>query len=488
MSGIKKLTLLHSNDLHGDFLPEEIEDGSLVGGLSMLSGYVKDMKEKEKNVIYAIAGDMFRGSVIDSEFKGISTIELINIISPDVVTLGNHETDYGVAHLLFIEKCAKFPIINSNLFIKTNRARLFKPYQIINVDGMNIMFIGVITEEVLSQTRSESIIGSFIDVWEVANEVGVICDNYRTTSVDLTVLLTHIGFDKDQELAKLIDPNWGVDLIIGGHTHTYMDEPCVVNGIPIVQAGMGTNQIGRFDIEIDTDKKQISSLSWRTVPISSRDCPGDPALDQVLKGYKSQTDEKYGHIITSFKRRLTHPSRYQETELGNLMADLMQVDSSFDVMLFGSGSIRKETLGPLVTYSDLLECCPYDDPIYMLEVTGEQLRRMLTFMLRDEAFEGDHTEFYQLSRGMRVLYDRKEHSIKEFRLNGKDIKDDDMIKIALQEYHYGIFSDAFGFALEEVTANKRPRMVVTSTFSILEELLSSSSNLDSRVEGRIEII
>ena len=148
MSGIKKLTLLHSNDLHGDFLPEEMEDGSLVGGLSMLSGYVKDMKEKEKNVIYAIAGDMFRGSVIDSEFKGISTIELINIISPDVVTLGNHETDYGVAHLLFIEKCAKFPIINSNLFIKTNRARLFKPYQIINVDGMNIMFIGVITEEV----------------------------------------------------------------------------------------------------------------------------------------------------------------------------------------------------------------------------------------------------------------------------------------------------------------------------------------------------
>ena len=95
----KKLVLLHSNDMHGDFLAEDV-DQNLVGGVGMLSGYINKVKEEEPNTLYCIAGDMFRGSVIDSEFQGMSTIEIMNMISPDVVTLGNHEVDYGVSHLL----------------------------------------------------------------------------------------------------------------------------------------------------------------------------------------------------------------------------------------------------------------------------------------------------------------------------------------------------------------------------------------------------
>lgn len=95
---LKRLTLLHSNDMHGDFLAEEV-DQQLVGGVSMLSGYVGRVREEEKNVLYCIAGDMFRGSVIDAEYKGISTIEVMNMLSPDVVAVGNHEMDYGVPHL-----------------------------------------------------------------------------------------------------------------------------------------------------------------------------------------------------------------------------------------------------------------------------------------------------------------------------------------------------------------------------------------------------
>ena len=102
MSVVKKLTILHSNDLHGDFLAEKIDE-QLIGGVSMLSGYVNKVRNEEKNAIYCIAGDMFRGSVIDSEFRGVSTIEIMNMLAPDVVTVGNHEIDYGIAHLLFLE-------------------------------------------------------------------------------------------------------------------------------------------------------------------------------------------------------------------------------------------------------------------------------------------------------------------------------------------------------------------------------------------------
>lgn len=81
---LKKLTLLHFNDLHGDFLAEQVDD-KLVGGVSMLSGYINQVRQTEKNVIYAIAGDMFRGSIINSEYKGVSTIEIMNALAPDIV-------------------------------------------------------------------------------------------------------------------------------------------------------------------------------------------------------------------------------------------------------------------------------------------------------------------------------------------------------------------------------------------------------------------
>ena len=183
MERYKKLTILHSNDMHGDFFSEENGE-EVIGGASLLSGYVSKVRAEEKNVIYAIAGDMFRGNIIDSEFQGISTIEIMNMISPDIVTIGNHETDYGLAHLLFLEKCAKFPIINANLFIKNNKARLFQPFKIIEIDGMKVLFIGIVTEQVLANAKKEGLIGTFVDISEAAEEVGVICNTYNAIDID----------------------------------------------------------------------------------------------------------------------------------------------------------------------------------------------------------------------------------------------------------------------------------------------------------------
>lgn len=205
MARYKKLTLLHSNDMHGDFF-EETQNDSLVGGVSLLSGYIKQTKKAEKNCLYTISGDMLQGSVIDAEFRGISTIDIMNMLNPDVVTLGNHEIDYGLAHLLFLEKLAKFPIINANLYIKPSKTRLFQPYYLKEIDGMKILFIGIITEEVLSSVISEELISTLVDVQEAAREVEKICNAYKRVDIDFTVLLTHIGYENDLKLAELLKP------------------------------------------------------------------------------------------------------------------------------------------------------------------------------------------------------------------------------------------------------------------------------------------
>lgn len=171
------ITLLHSNDMHGAFLPKD-ESGVATGGLSLLSGYIRKARKGRSDTAYIIAGDMFRGSVIDSEFLGLSTIDLVNILDPDVATIGNHEVDYGLAHLLFLEKCAHFPIINADLYVTLNNARLFQPYINLTVGGLRILCIGIITQEVLSSTKSEAVICTLVDIKEAVREIGVICDNY----------------------------------------------------------------------------------------------------------------------------------------------------------------------------------------------------------------------------------------------------------------------------------------------------------------------
>ena len=486
MANIKKLTILHSNDLHGDFLAEKV-DAQLIGGVSMLSGYVGKVRREEKNAIYCIAGDMFRGSVIDSEFRGVSTIEIMNMLSPDVVTIGNHEIDYGIAHLLFLEKCAKFPIINANLHITTNHARMFKPHHVIEIDGMKILFIGILTESVLSMAKKEELIGGFVDIDDAAAEVERICNAYHGMDIDCTVLLTHIGFEEDKRLAEQLDPALGVDIIIGGHSHTFLTEPEVVNGILIAQAGTGTDQIGRFDLEIDTDSNSIRSFAWKSIPITAEHCPRDTALEEILDRYNSVAEDKYARVVTRLKRQLTHQSWYQETELGGFLADILQESLRLDMMLVGSGSIRVTELGPIVLFSNLTECIPYDDAAIALWVKGAQLKKMILYMLRDEVWDGSHCEFFQFSGGMRVVYDKSNHKLNEFSLHGAPIEEEKVYKIGLQYYFYLNMKEFFSVSHEEVAENGKPRRVATSCREVLDEYLSCHQNLDHKIGGRLKI-
>ena len=484
---LEKLTILHSNDLHGDFLAENAETG-LIGGISLLSGYINKVRNEEDNAIYAIAGDMFRGSLIDSEFKGVSTIEIINLMAPDVVTLGNHEVDYGLTHLLFLEKCANFPIINANMYIKLNGARLVRSHIVLEVGGLRILFIGVLTEDVLESTKTEGLVGTLVDIQDAADEVGRITDAYRTGDIDLTVLLTHIGFEEDKKLAAALNPDSAVDIIIGGHSHTYMEEPCVVAGIPIVQAAIGTAQIGRFDILYDAQNHRIDSYTWELIPITEDRCPRDEALEELVGKYKNATDSKYARVLTRFPRAYTHPHRNMETELGDLMAEGMRSQLDVNLVLLASGSIRKPSLGPIVTLQDFMETFPFLDAMIGFRMTGAQLRKILMFMLREEAFdEANHCEWYQFSDHFFCEYDRGTRKILKLTMFGKDVQDEDIYDVAMQGFHFLNMEKNLGISIEEMEENGPPVEVAALTQNVLKEFLSSRDYIKADGEPRFVI-
>jgi 5'-nucleotidase/UDP-sugar diphosphatase len=470
--------------MHGDFLAElSGRKGELIGGLALLSGYLNKVRKEEENVIYVISGDMVQGSLIDAEYKGISTIEIMNYLAPDVVALGNHEFDYGLTHLLFLERMANFPIVNANLYIKKYNKRLMRPYTIITKAGFDFLFTGIITEKVIDALKQDPLVGSFISLEEARDEVGKICNAYKNNDIDLTVLLTHIGYESDLELARMLKPEWGVDMIIGGHSHTVLTQPASVNGILVSQAGVGTNQIGRYDITVDDDTNSIVDWSWKLIPIDSTLCRPDGDLAAFIESFNTQVERKYCTILTKFTCPLTHPKREEETPLGNVIADALQSAAESDVVLVGSGSIRVKSLGPLVTLKDFLACFPYDDTILRYRITGTQLKRMFAHIMRPENRNGEG-ECYQVNGGVRARYDDRLGSLVGLSVGGSPVADDRMYTVAMQGFHANNAAAYLGIPAVTLLANGPVKVVTTSARQVLEEYFRTRQNIAGRVEGR----
>lgn len=276
-------------------------------------------------------------------------------------------------------------------------------------------------------------------------------------------------------------------MIIGGHSHTILEQPAVVNSILIAQAGVGTDQIGRFDIIVDDDTNSIVDWTWKLIPIDSEHCQVDEKLIVFIDGFKNAIDKKYNSIISKFARKLTHPERIRETELGNLFADAIQQTTAVDIALVGSGSIRKTELGPVVTLGDFLALFPYDDSVTRFVVTGAQLKHAFAGFMRPENRNGEG-EYYQVNRGVKAVYDLAKHELRSLILNGVPVDDGAQYTICLQGYHYKNSMVGLQLSNDELELLEPPHLLATSGRDIVEEYLRNHQNLNTEVEGRLQYI
>lgn len=482
--GTKRFTILHSNDLHGDFY-EDDSGGAPKGGFALLSGYLNKVRAEEENVLYVIAGDMLQGSIIDTVFRGISTIELVNYLEPDVVTLGNHELDYGLPHLLFLEKMANFPVVNANLYIKQYYKRLMLPHLVIRKAGFDFLFTGVVTEEAVDAVNvQDSMIGGLVTIEEAAVSVGKIANAYRDSDIDLTVLLTHVGFENDRRLASMMRPEWGVDVIVGGHSHTFMDEPVVENGVIIVQAGEGTDQVGRLDLVVDDDTNSVVDYHWELVSLEQGVAEPDSQLMEYMASYQAAVDRKYNALVGRLARALEHPRRDIETPLGNLVADVIAECAEAEVAMLGSGTIRFQTLGPVVTVGDVMSCLPFDDSLSRYVVSGSQLVAMFEHWMRPERRAGDG-QCYQVNGRVRAAYDATEGVLTRLSIDGAPVQPERGYTLALSAYHATKSELFLGISHDDLVRAAQPVVVTTSLRDVFEEWLRHQHLCDRQVEGRI---
>lgn len=486
---LKEIVILHSNDIHGQFAGKTDELGRMCHSTAQVAGYVSSKKAENPCTFYCIAGDAFQGSLIDSEFLGLSTIDILNMSNIDVMALGNHELDYGISHMMFVAKFAEFPIINANFKMKTNGRNLFKPQHRIRRDGMEFLFIGLLTPDIVDQTRAEGLVGSYVTVEDSKAELEKIVKKNAEKGFkpNLTILMTHIGYEQDLELARSLDPELGVDIILGGHTHTYPEAPVVENGILVLQAGMENTHIGELHAFVDTEKNKIEKWEWKMVPVDEDHCERDKFVRAMVGSYVYDIDEKYGSIITRFRRELDNYGRGNTTELGQVITDAFAEALGFDIMFTAASSIRCYKMDMTVTHRDIREAYPYDGSIHRLKVNGRMLENMVRRFLRDEVLDDWKDAFFHTSKNLKIKYNR---TTKELNLSylGKPVEADQVFVIGMQDFYYINAKNLVDYSCEELSDMGGNITAAADAFEVLTEYLKKHSGLGGPVDDRITII
>jgi 5'-nucleotidase len=282
----------------------------------------------------------------------------------------------------------------------------------------------------------------------------------------------------------MLKPEWGVDIIIGGHSHTILEQPEIVNGILITQAGTGTDQIGRFDIVVDDDTNSIVEWKWQLVPINDKIAESDANLTRFINSFKDEVDEKYNAIVTRFSEKLTHPKREEESTLGDLIADALADTAETDVVLVGAGSIRVKELGAIVTLGALKSCFPYDDSLTRYTLKGDQLKKIFSHVMRIENRDGEG-ECYQINSNVRAVYSDSLKKLTSLSIGGDPVDDEQKYTVALQGYHFSNSMANLAISNNDLVALECPKVITTSVYQILEEWLRNHPNETRKIEGRI---
>jgi 5'-nucleotidase len=265
----KKITILHTNDVHShiDPFPENHPRNPSMGGVAKRANIIEQIRKEESNVLLLDAGDVFQGTPYFNYYGGELEFKLMSMMKYDLATLGNHDFDNGIDGFYAQLPHANFEFVSANYdFKNTELNGIVKPYKTfikdgikIGVFGLGIELEGLVEKKLYKETKYNNPIEVATDITKTLKE---------TEKCNLIICLSHLGFDYKNEKDKASDlklaaATQDIDLIIGGHTHTFLDKPVIKTNkvgkqVVINQVGAYGINLGRIDFYLSDESKYIS--------------------------------------------------------------------------------------------------------------------------------------------------------------------------------------------------------------------------------------
>ncbi|NLB74749.1 MAG: bifunctional metallophosphatase/5'-nucleotidase, partial [Firmicutes bacterium] len=356
-AGENEVVILYMNDVHGRLESFKAPDSdALIGGLIKLATLVEDIAgEKAGNVIILNAGDALHGTNIANLFEGRPMVEALEAIGVDAMAIGNHEFNYGQSVLQKMAEEASFTFLSANTIQVDTRRALFPGALILPVDGMRIGIFGLTPIDTPTVTHPKNVEGlEFLDPIRVSSWMVPYLRDYE--KVDLVIGLTHIGYDDDRLLASKVP---GIDIIVGGHSHTRLEQPDKVGSTVIVQSGEHGESLGNLEVSCENGK--VTDYVGSLIPCAP-EVVEDSRIGEIIRTYNKELEAKLSEVIGEAATALDGERanvRTRETNLGNLVADVMRQAGAADIALTNGGGLRASIKAGSITVGDVFTVLPF---------------------------------------------------------------------------------------------------------------------------------
>ncbi len=501
------LTILHSNDTHAH-----------VEAAPQRATKIKELRAANANSLLLDAGDVFSGTLYFNQFTGEVDMKLMNLMGYDAMTFGNHEFDLGSspeghAALANFVKGAEFPLLGGNLDF--SKDSLFDGLQfktvvedfqngkiydgiIKEIDGEKVGIFGLTTEETPSISSVANVqFANYIDSAKKA------VAEFEKQGVNKIIAVTHIGFDdskdfdNDQLLAAAVE---GIDVIVGGHTHTKLDkavkaETSFKNPTIIVQTGQYSENLGELDLTFDDNGAvveyfgQLHALNDKENPVAA-----DAEAAKLLAPYSAKIEavkqQSTGNTaVTELDgKRGLWGVRAGETNLGNVITDGMlagakKIDPEVQFAFQNGGGIRASIDAGDITVGEVMTVMPFGNALGIVKLTGAELYEIAEHSVKE--FPKESGGFLHFS-GLQVEFDGKAPAgkrVKSIKLNGKELD-----KAAYYKGATNTFTAKGGDGYETLAkayADGRVSEPGTVDFEMFIDHLNTLKKVDAKVEGRI---
>ncbi|EIW7863144.1 bifunctional UDP-sugar hydrolase/5'-nucleotidase [Vibrio parahaemolyticus] len=457
-----KLTVLHTNDHHGRFWQNKHGEYGMAARKTLIDDLRDEIQAEGGSVLLLSGGDINTGvpesDLQDAEpdFKGMSKIGY------DAMALGNHEFDNPLDVLFKQQDWANFPMLSANIYDKKTGKRLFQPYAMFNKQGIKIAVIGLTTEDTAKLGNPE-FIGQvdFRDPKAEAKEL--IAELKKTENPDLIFAVTHMGHYEngnrginapgDVALARYLNEG-DLDMIVGGHSQepVCMEGPNVIkknfkpgdecqpdqqNGTYIVQAHEWGKYVGRADYEFRNG--ELSMVSYDLIPVNLKkkinvggqsqrvfvqdEITQDKAMLDFLRPFQEKGQSQLNVKIAESNGKLEGDRdvvRFQQTNLGRLIATAHMERAKADFAVMNSGGVRDSIEAGDITYKDVLTVQPFGNMVSYVDMSGQAVLDYLNIVATKPVDSGAYAQFAGIS--MRIENDKVTNVFignKQLRLDGR---------------------------------------------------------------------
>ncbi|PYE85487.1 bifunctional metallophosphatase/5'-nucleotidase [Pseudoroseicyclus aestuarii] len=492
------MTILHTNDFHDRFEPinaydstcsaEESDAGECFGGIGRLVAAVAEARERAgDNVLLLDAGDQFQGSLFFTQYGGDIAAEFMGDLDYDAMAVGNHEFDNGPEGLSDFLDQVDFPVLSANIDVSQNdqlAGRVEKSVTI-EVGGEQVGIVSVLAEDTPETSSPGDTVIFSSDVDAAQGEI----DRLTEEGVNKIILLTHVGVTEDSRLAEELT---GVDLIIGGHSHTLMTNdgeaeysyPTMVNDVPVFTAYAYGKYLGEIQVTFD-DEGNVTELSGDPILLDASVTEDEAAVARVAE-LAAPLEELRSEVIGESAGPIDgsrETCRAGECEMGNLATDAMLdrvADQGIQVAITNGGGLRSSIDAGEVTMGEVFTVLPFQNTLATFEVDGATLIEALENGVGQ--IEEGAGRFPQVS-GMSYTFDASAEPgsrISDVMVGGEPIDESATYGVVSNNY---VRNGGDGYAMFEDAANAYD--FGPDLAEVMAEYITENSPYEPYTDGRI---